>query len=142
MLKYTLASLALIVATAAALFMLAAWWNERDAEAGPRPVVAVRIDEAGARPLRIDVERDRLIELTITNASGKPVRATSQAPGVEQFVAGDVLAGHSAQSLASILMDVPQGTTRSSPVRFRERGTFELTVRAGDRSYTSEIVVR
>jgi hypothetical protein len=141
-LKYTLASLVIIVGMAAALFTAAAWWNERDAEAGPREVVSITVTGGGATPSRIEVKRGRLVELTITNDTNGPVRATSEAEGVEQFIAGDVLSGHSGESLSSVLMDVPQGATRSAPVRFGQRGEFELNVQAGDAGHVVHIVVR
>ncbi|HEY8171764.1 MAG TPA: hypothetical protein VIH21_01655 [Dehalococcoidia bacterium] len=147
MLKYTIGSLAGGLALIVAVFVVLAWWNGRDAEAGPPPAVTITITAVGtASPPNIKLDRGRLVDLTLINEAAQSARATLDAEGVQQLVAsstGELFGEHSAASLASVLIDVPARSTRSAPVRFSTSGTFELEVAVGgrERAVVVEVVV-
>lgn len=129
MLKYAVAGLILAVIVGLGGITLISQFNEPGAEAGPAPLVTITIDENGVSPASVTIDRDRLVELRVTNlAAGARIVALDH-PDVESLPAAqNPLDPITSVPLPGLRFQVLTGGTRGMLVRIEKSGTYEVTI--------------
>ena len=151
MLRYAAAGIVGFVLIAAAAFLIIAWFNDRDAEAGPPPLVAVYVREGELIPSvdfvespsdAIPLKRGKLYELRLVNQTPLLLVGSADGDGITQLPfessgAGD---GHSAVlPEPRIRMTTPAGASSVALVRFSESGEYEVTIETPGRPETVQV---
>jgi hypothetical protein len=141
-LKYTVVSLATMIAIVVGLFSVIAWRNGDGAEAGPPPLVVVRADGETLVPSSIEVQRGRLVQLQLVNDGPLRLEA-STAGGVQQLPPESDSYDYRAptQPLPYLALVAPPGGANHVYARFTEPGERLITVQTPDRPETARTLV-
>lgn len=138
MLKYAVAGLILAVIVGLGGIALISRINEPHAEAGPAPLVTVMVDESGVSPAAVRIDRDRLVELRVTNLARGSRVVDLDHPAVESLpVAQNPLDGITSVPLPGLRFVVSTGETNGMLVRVKESGTYEVTIAITNRPETA-----
>jgi hypothetical protein len=141
LLKYAVAGLLLAVVVALGGIALISQINEPDAEAGPAPVVTVTVDEDGVSPAAVTIDRDRLVELRVTNLAAGSRVVELDHPAVESLPAAqNPLDGITSVPLPGLRFVVLTGGTNGWLVRIKESGTYEVTIAIPNRPETARTI--
>lgn len=140
-LKYMLFGLVPVAVLFVAGFLVLARYNKSNAEAGPAPVVLLRVDDAGVTPDHLDIERGRLIELRLENATTSIRILRSDSEDVEQLPVQSAPFDKHAASVPAPRLLLSAGTgTGATLVRFKKSGEYTLQVDAPGRDGTLRMV--
>lgn len=146
MLKYTIAGMVAAFALLAVGFVILAEFNEGGAEAGPAPVVPVRLDASGPKPSHLEIAKGRIVMLRLVNETDGLHGLTLDSTDVEQFQLETLPGDKHPASLPvpNIRLYVGAHLSGDALVRFKRGGTYELLVQqagAPETRYTVTVVV-
>jgi hypothetical protein len=151
-LQYAVGGIVAFVIVTAAAFLVIAWRNDRNAEAGPPPIVILDVRRDGIAPSvagvesppdAIPLERGRLYEVRLVNQTGLLVVSSADGPGITQLPfesPPDGFTGHSpVLPEPKIRLTTSSGASSAALLRFSESRDYELRIETPGRPATLQV---